>query len=416
MTALTSASLNLPSLGLLLQEGGRICEAGSVQQDAAVVPELRSTPRAKATFVQLKDSGAGLPAPRNRRAFAMSNRRRKSKEDVQDLGIRHSTKLHTVEQSINEISRSGMQKRLSRAVNGDVDVRIQIAAEDDRARLEAACKAMAPYLARLKSGSLIMELGSRFGDLTLMISSRFPELYVQSTEGTGEACPAMFLLLQQRLGGPEGPEGNLPDGFHYASSRRSLASGRPTTGEKTPQPSGRVLAPRFIDGARPESWRQKLSNQDIHCIFAVNTIHYLAPARLRELMQGCWGATRVGGLLMFCGPFIHQGEARESVIVYDGQIKEFAAEQNGKAGRERDLSWSCHDTMLIESLGKKIGFELISVDEVPFTDWLLVVLRRLKLAVPDYLQGKVGPTVNNRKPGAGGRERERIKRRGSFWE
>lgn len=405
MAAVTSAGLNLPSLGLLVQDGGRIHEAGSVPQDSATTPELRASPR---PTIRASALGSNLMyAPRRstsskrvrRGAIGGVLRRRKSVDDMQDLGIRHTTKLHTVEQSVNETLNLGLQAQRSRSVNGELDASIHIAAEDDNLRLQNACDAMAPYLARLKSGSLVLEVGSRVGELTLMVSKRFPELYVQPTEGTGETSPALFVLLQQRLG-PE-PKREPP---RLASPQSTVASPRrhttlPHAAQTAPQPSSRMLPPRFLDTTATPSWKQKLSaNQDIHCVFAVNVVQYLSHARLQRFMQGCWNALKAGGICLMCGPFIDHGEARDSVVVYDGALKVFARAHEEKAGdREKEYGWGCHDTGLIETLGKKIGFEILSVEEVPFTDWLLVVLKRLKYTIPPHLQGELTNIVRPRK-------------------
>ena len=48
--------------------------------------------------------------------------------------------------------------------------------------------------------SLGDQVGSRAGDMTLMFAERFPDLYILPTEGTGEASPSLFMLLQERSG------------------------------------------------------------------------------------------------------------------------------------------------------------------------------------------------------------------------
>lgn len=398
---MTSAGLNLPSLGFLVQDGGRIHETGSAPQDAAEAPELRPTPRAtvRSPALGLGSSSPLMYTPRRsgsykrvrRGAIAGALKRRESFEDVQDLGIRHSSKLHTVEQSASETLNSRMQAQRRRSVNCELDVSIHNAAEDDNLRLQAACDKMAEYLARLKSGSLILEVGSRCGEFTLMISKRFPELYVQPTEGTGETSPALFVLLQQRLG----PE-SRSEPPRLASPRRSAVavSRRHTTlshaAQTAPQPSSRVLPPRFLDTTATAGWKQKLSStQDIHCVFAVNVVQYLSQDSLHRFMQGCWYALKAGGILLMCGPFIDHGEASDDVVVYNGALKVFAQAHQEKAGREREYGWSCHETSLIERLGKKIGFEMLSVEEVPYTNWLLLVLKRMKYAIPQHLQGEM---------------------------
>jgi hypothetical protein len=36
--------------------------------------------------------------------------------------------------------------------------------------------------------------------MTLMFAERCPDLYILPTEGTGEASPSLFMLLQERSG------------------------------------------------------------------------------------------------------------------------------------------------------------------------------------------------------------------------
>ena len=90
-------------------------------------------------------------------------------------------------------------------------------------------------------------------DLVLLFAERFQELYVLPTEGTGEASPSLFMLLQERL-----------------------AKHKPRRPRRGEAPRSRILAPRHLDGASLRSWRNKLLGE-VSCFFCVNVMHYVSP-------------------------------------------------------------------------------------------------------------------------------------------
>ena len=115
-------------------------------------------------------------------------------------------------------------------------------------------------------------MGSRAGDLVLLFAERFQELYILPTEGTGEASPSLFMLLQERL------------------ARQKLR--RPKRGEPL---RSRILAPRHLDGAVLRSWRNKIVGQEVSCFFCVNVLHYVSPEGLEHFLQGCSENLVMGG-------------------------------------------------------------------------------------------------------------------------
>ena len=71
------------------------------------------------------------------------------------------------------------------------------------------------------------EVGSRAGDMTLMFAERFPDLYILPTEGTGEASPSLFMLLQDRVDGQSKmglSENRRPQKFNGPQPFRALKS------------------------------------------------------------------------------------------------------------------------------------------------------------------------------------------------
>ncbi|CAE7353717.1 URH2 [Symbiodinium sp. KB8] len=241
--------------------------------------------------------------------------------EIQHLGVPHSARLHPVLQvtGVNE--------------EDQISTCLKVAAEAECSRVKMAFQHMCPYFAALKPGSLVLEVGSRSGDVTVMFAERFPELlrwlldfghfgydvtpgtidvpeselYIQPTEGTGDTSPGLFMLLQ--VGTP-----------HNGEERPATTKEDQEASENVPR--SRVLPPKFLDGGK-KGWRTKLG-QEIHCIFCVNVLHYVSPSGLENFMQGCSDHLPVGGMLLVSGPFFNNGEAAETLLVYDAALRAFA--------------------------------------------------------------------------------------------
>eukprot|EP00440_Ansanella_granifera_P026397 gb/GFBE01028675.1/.p1 GENE.gb/GFBE01028675.1/~~gb/GFBE01028675.1/.p1 ORF type:complete len:400 (+),score=69.21 gb/GFBE01028675.1/:1-1200(+) len=383
MAALAAAGLQLPSLGLVLYDGGRVSEACAVQSASPA-----ATGGSLAGSMSMSGRGISSPPPspsrrspgrkptsRDRRDKEVKGRKSKRPGGLhvqQTLGIPHSARLHSVEEDGDPFSVTSAfsQSQRHRASLGDEDpgeLKVRMAAEEDSQKLQAAFDRMVPFLATLKPGSLALEVGSRSGDVSLKVASRFPELYVQPTEGTGETSPAVFLLLQERLSALRRAPEEL--GKALPKTRQSA--------EVCFAPS-RLLQPRYLDGGCANSWKQRLATQSINCIFVVNVLHYLSPRRLEVFLQGCRDNLAPGGMLLICGPFINGGEAGDDLIVFHGVLKDFSNDpERSSSGRE--MRWGVHDTNLLRSIGDKVGLELLEQQEVPGTGgsgWLLLVMHR----------------------------------------
>ncbi|CAE7483456.1 IUNH [Symbiodinium natans] len=361
-----------PSLGFILDDGGRIAEAafrvgpsrpglsaslqtGALQMLAHLSRSLPAAKTARKTVVPVSSSRST--------SKGKSNSKSRVGGEAQHLGIPHSSRLHPV-----LLEKGDAVSLQVQGVNEEdqISTCLKVAAEAECSRVKMAFQQMCPYFATLKAGSLVLEVGSRSGDVTLMFAERFPDLYIQPTEGTGEASPGLFMLLQERLSmvRKELPKKRL--------KRRGNASSENV-------PRSRVLPPRFLDGGQQKGWRSKISGQDINCIFCVNVLHYVSPQGLENFMQGCSDHLPVGGTLLVCGPFFNNGEAAETLLVYDAALRAFGETS------DRKLQWGCHDVVHLKTMGAQVGLSFVAqaeTDGVGGHCWILLVFckeRRLLL-------------------------------------
>lgn len=103
---------------------------------------------------------------------------------------------------------------------------------------------------------------------------------------------------------------------------------------------------------------------------------FCTTCRVENLLQGCSDHLPIGGHLLICGPFFNNGEAADSLLIYDAALRDFAATS------ERKLHWGCHDVMQIVASGSKVGFSLVAHEEtdgVGGHSWILIVLRRERI-------------------------------------
>ncbi|CAK9038223.1 unnamed protein product [Durusdinium trenchii] len=344
--------LILPSLGFVLHEGGRIAE---------VTCSGSSSPVGGG---KLSARSAGAPRTGRRRSVRPSlgvvARPRGSKArpiGEQDLGISHKDVLRSAGGADESHAQNAQAGGAPISEEEQIDACLKLAAEGEQVRSSLAFERMAIYFAQLKPGSLVLEVGSRAGELTLMFAQRFPELYILPTEGTGEASPSLFLLLQERLA--------LRRDLKTKSKRPKKRTAASEHGARS-----RILQPRHLDGAIAKSWRNKLTNQEISCIFCVNVLHYISAQGLEHFLQGCADHLVLGGHLLLCGPFFN-GEAPDSLLVYDAALRDFSA--------ARKLHWGCHDVAQILAFGQKVGLVSVALEEtdgVGGHSWTLLVLRR----------------------------------------
>jgi len=396
-TATASAGLALPSLGLVVHDGGRVTEAGLYNAGAngsssgngaatdrpphsgrgspSSPRSPKSRPRSTSGERRSHSPGRSLQKWRTRGSRGHGSRvSRPGREVEQHLGIHHSGRLFSVQ--TDETFGLAEEEKRGRGELSEYDMQVHMAAEDMQNRLEAACQAMQPYLARLKSGQLIVEVGSRCGDVALMLSQKFQDLVILPTEGTGNTSPALFLLLQERLAANDVDI----DAHNSRSKPRATLAASTFKRASTPARLGRILPPRFLDGGNLQSWKQKLASQDVNCICTVNVLQYLSADSLAHFLQGSRDTLVHGGTLLIAGPFIDGGEASDNLLVYDGTLQNFA---NSPARRLEDtrgeMKWGCHDTKLILALAAQVGLEFVAQREIRGVGgmmWLLIVLRK----------------------------------------
>mmetsp|Transcript_41686 Transcript_41686/g.74774 ORF Transcript_41686/g.74774 Transcript_41686/m.74774 type:complete len:384 (+) Transcript_41686:34-1185(+) len=359
-----ATTLILPSLGFILDDGGRIAEVTCAGVSSPVGIGGPANFAARGTLPSVKSSRKTIATVASSRSSSKTSKgagAKKSGGDVQNLGVPHSARLHTVLVEGDSVSLQASGANEEEQIN----TCLKVAAEAETMRMKHAFQHMCPYFAALKPGSLVLEVGSRSGDMTLMFAERFPDLYIQPTEGTGEASPGLFMLLQERL-----------------SMLKRDPQPRRRTKKRAMEnvPRSRVLPPRFLDGGQQKGWRTRITSQDISCIFCVNVLHYVAPHGLQHFMQGCSDNLPVGGSLLICGPFFNNGEAVENLLVYDGALRSFVSTS------ERKLQWGCHDVAHLKALGAQAGLTFaaqVETEGVGGHSWILVVFSKERRVLPD---------------------------------
>ncbi|OLP78112.1 Inosine-uridine preferring nucleoside hydrolase [Symbiodinium microadriaticum] len=337
-----------PSLGFVLDDGGRIAEVAPGGGPASF-----SARGSVPTRQSRKTVVAAATSSSRSSSKGKSNSKSRGAGEIQHLGVPHSARLHPVLQvtGVNE--------------EDQISTCLKVAAEAECSRVKMAFQHMCPYFAALKPGSLVLEVGSRSGDVTVMFAERFPELlrwlldfghfgydvtpgtidvpeselYIQPTEGTGDTSPGLFMLLQERLTmvrkdlQPRKRTKRPPRTCLEAEFFRGVL--------ERPRLAGVELfdfAPKFLDGGK-KGWRTKLG-QEIHCIFCVNVLHYVSPSGLENFMQGCSDHLPVGGgrSWKIVEVFRNYGssnperehrssrdlEAAETLLVYDAALRAFA--------------------------------------------------------------------------------------------
>ncbi|OLQ01055.1 hypothetical protein AK812_SmicGene16195, partial [Symbiodinium microadriaticum] len=101
---------------------------------------------------------------------------------------------------------------------------------------------------------------------------------------------------------------------------------------------------------------------------------------LENFMQGCSDHLFVGGMLLVSGPF-NNGEAAETLLVYDAALRAFAD------GRER-IAWivaarltvlwelfvSCHDVVRFKAMGAQVGLSFVAQSETDGVDAVFMAI------------------------------------------
>eukprot|EP00439_Symbiodinium_sp_Y106_P044279 s123_g5.t1 len=364
----TAATLILPSLGFVLDDGGRIAEVACTCNGVVAPgggPPSFSARGSVPTKQSRKTVAATTSSSRSSSKGKSNSKSRAGAGEIQHLGVPHSARLHPV---LHKRGDSASLQVTGVNEEDQISTCLKVAAEAECSRVKMAFQHMCPYFAALKPGSLVLEVGSRSGDVTVMFAERFPELYIQPTEGTGDTSPGLFMLLQERL---TMVRKDLQP--RKKTKRRAVAS------ENVPR--SRVLPPKFLDGGK-KGWRTKLG-QEIHCIFCVNVLHYVSPLGLENFLQGCSDHLPVGGMLLVSGPFFNNGEAAETLLVYDAALRAFAD------GPERKLKWGCHDVVRLKAMGAQVGLSFVAqseTDGVGGHSWILLAFCKERRLLPETLR------------------------------
>lgn len=179
------------------------------------------------------------------------------------------------------------------------------ALEDNQAHMAAALALLAKHLARVPKGSVVLEVGSRCGDVTVDMARRFPALQVQPTESTGRAATGLFLMLQERV-------------LEYNTELSKDAH----------RDVPKILAPTRLDTAAASRWSVEFGRQGVGSVFAINVCQFMSAEALAALIHGCKSILSRNGFVFLCGPMLPIGEAvpRDSDLLYNEALRKFMEE------------------------------------------------------------------------------------------
>jgi len=220
--------------------------------------------------------------------------------------------------------------------------------------LTAVAKELGRYLEPLPQGSLVVEFGSRYGDLAKEVAQRWPHVRVQPTEGAYETL-GVFLLLQERV---------LKHNEEFARLH----------GEEGP----RLLPPRYVAGGPLEAWTRQLKLGSASCVFAANVLQFLPEEALEAILQGCRRALRPAGYVFLCGPFFDNGEVGDASLKCHDGLQSWAKEA-AKAYPDRTLAWGLHDLQNIRRCAAALGFDVVEQSMVGLErdwEWSILVLQK----------------------------------------
>lgn len=230
------------------------------------------------------------------------------------------------------------------------------AARTERLQFHKALEAIFHEVKKLPKGSAVLEVSSRCGDAAIAIHERFPHIWVQPTEGTGQTAHGLFVLLEE----------------HILSIRQAES-------EKHHEDQCRLLRPRHLDAADITSWPEGLGHVDLHCVFAIDSVHFMSQANVIEFLQGCQKAMHRGGLIILSGPFIDNGEGTDRNLLHDQALREFNSDGLTYA-TSRQPQWRLHDVQWVLTEAKGLGIEHVTTKEIGLQDahdWKMVVMRTL---------------------------------------
>lgn len=238
------------------------------------------------------------------------------------------------------------------------------ALEDNQAHMAAALALLAKHLARVPKGSVVLEVGSRCGDVTVDMARRFPALQVQPTESTGRAATGLFLMLQERV-------------LEYNTELSKDAH----------RDVPKILAPTRLDTAAASRWSVEFGRQGVGSVFAINVCQFMSAEALAALIHGCKSILSRNGFVFLCGPMLPIGEAvpRDSDLLYNEALRKFMeevqireAENDVKLRQQQEhqqpQTWGAPSLRRLRADAEAAGFDIAYVKAVE-QSWTAVLLR-----------------------------------------
>jgi hypothetical protein len=231
------------------------------------------------------------------------------------------------------------------------------AARTERLQFHKALEAILQEVKKLPKGSAVLEVSSRCGDASIAVHDRFPQIWVQPTEGTGQTAHGLFVLLEE----------------HILSIRQ-------VEREKLNEDQCRLLRPRHLDAADIQSWPEGLGHVDLHCVFTIDSVHFMSQDNVIRFLQGCQKAMHRGGLIILGGPFIDNGEASDRNLLHDQALRDFNNPDGLTYATSRGPQWRLHDVQWVLMEAKRLGIEHVTTKEIGLHDehdWKMIVMRTL---------------------------------------
>lgn len=234
-------------------------------------------------------------------------------------------------------------------------------------QMTKALNVLSSYLAKMHPGALVLEIGSRCGDVSIALSRRFPGLWMQPTEGTGRTSHSLQLLLEERI----------KQYGRELEQEGVRAEAGDAAGGKMLGAAGRLLKPKFFDGGKLRDWLMGThSHGNPSLVFAINVLHFLSWNCVETIIDGAGRTLRSGALLFLCGPFAEKGRLDTDNLLFHAALGEYA--QALRARGEHHVSWGLHDVQRISECAKVHGLEVerktqFGYDERP---WFAIVLRK----------------------------------------
>lgn len=256
------------------------------------------------------------------------------------------------------------------------------AIDDFEDQNHAALNAMSEYLSKLPKGSPVIEIGSRNGDLAVAMAKRFPELYIQPTEGTGQTSQTLFSVLEERIrletikkGGKEQNRptvhGSRPS--MSASPRRVGASGKNQSHDTI-----RLMQPRPFDASQESSFTTSVGHTGLGALVTLNALQYLTSETVVDLLAGAKKALRRGGYVLFAGQFFEGGEVSYKSMLYHSALQQFEKKLSEK-NRNYEPVWGLHDANWMRQQGEQLGLDFVALKRIGVNDaddCLMLVMRK----------------------------------------